>query len=383
MAIAAACFGATAVTLFLCFQSKHSWRRLWGELTGSRQHGTHVVVGVVGAIGNTPLICIESLSKATGCKILGKAEFLNPGGSVKDRVALRIVQEALSSGALQPGGLITEGTAGSTGVSLAMVAAAYGCHCFIAMPDDAAIEKAQLLQALGAEVQRLRPVSITHPEHPVNVARRRADEVPGAVFADQFENLANLRAHLDTGREILQQTGGQLDAFVSGAGTGGTIAGVSRVLKAHNPHIQVVLADPQGSSLFNKVKRGVLYTWHEAEGKRLKNPFDTITEGVGLNRLTANFAAAAVDDAVRVTDREAVEMAAYLLRNDGLFVGSSAAVNCVGAVKVARALGPGHTIVTVLCDGGARHLSKFHSPAYLQEVDLSPTASGPDLSWVT
>lgn len=292
------------------------------------------------------------------------------------------MQEALASGQLASGGLITEGTAGSTGVSLAMVAGAIGCRCFIAMPDDAAIEKAQLLQALGAEVVRLRPVAITHPEHPVNVARQRAADTPGAVFADQFENLANLRAHLDTGEEIWRQTGGALHAFVSGAGTGGTIAGVSAALKARHPGVRVVLADPQGSSLFNKVKRGVLYTWHEAEGKRLRNPFDTITEGVGLNRLTANFAAAAVDDAVRVSDREAVEMAAYLLRNDGLFVGSSAAVNCVGAVKAARALGPGHTVVTVLCDGGSRHLSKFHSPEYLAAQGLSPAASGRALDFV-
>eukprot|EP00775_Hariotina_reticulata_P012198 gene12198-12335_t len=210
-------------------------------------------IGVLASIGNTPLIRITSLSEATGCEILAKAEFLNPGGSVKDRVALGIVQEALGRGQLvAPGGLITEGTAGSTGVSLAMVAAALGCRCFIAMPDDAAVEKVQLLQALGAEVVRLRPVAITHPDHPVNLARRKAEETPGAVFADQFENLANLRAHLDTGEEIWQQTDGQLDAFVSGAGTGGTIAGVSLRLKSHNPAVKVVLADPQGSSLFNK-----------------------------------------------------------------------------------------------------------------------------------
>eukprot|EP00879_Flechtneria_rotunda_P017852 GHRR01018712.1.p1 GENE.GHRR01018712.1~~GHRR01018712.1.p1 ORF type:complete len:288 (+),score=90.52 GHRR01018712.1:262-1125(+) len=234
----------------------------------------------------------------------------------------------------------------------------------------------------GAEVVRLRPVSITHPKHPVNVASQKAADTPGAVFADQFENMANFRAHLDTGEEVWHQTGGRLHAFVAGAGTGGTVAGVSRALKQHSPNIQIVLADPQGSSLFNKVKRGVLYTWHEAEGKRLCNPFDTITEGVGLNRLTANFAAGLIDDAVRVTDREAVEMAAYLLRNDGLFVGSSAAVNGVGAVKAARSLGPGHTIVTVLCDGGARHLSKFHNPDYLKQHGLSQEATGRDLGFV-
>ncbi|WIA40306.1 hypothetical protein OEZ86_013677 [Tetradesmus obliquus] len=381
LAAAAALAAAASYALYRVYTRQQLLPSSWSN-SRQQQQLPPAVDSVLGAIGNTPLIRIASLSEQTGCEILGKAEFLNPGGSVKDRVALRIVAETLASGQLQPGGLITEGTAGSTGVSLAMVAAAVGCHCFIAMPDDAAVEKAQLLQALGAEVVRLRPVSITHPEHPVNVARQRAADTPGAVFADQFENLANLRAHLDTGREIWQQTCGKLHAFVSGAGTGGTIAGVSQGLKALNPSIQVVLADPQGSSLFNKVKRGVLYTWHEAEGKRLKNPFDTITEGVGLNRLTANFAAAAVDDAVRVSDREAVEMAAYLLRNDGLFLGSSAAVNCVGAVKAARALGPGHTIVTVLCDGGARHLSKFHSPQYLAQYDLTPVAEGRGLAFV-
>ncbi|KAF6244133.1 cysteine synthase [Scenedesmus sp. NREL 46B-D3] len=377
-AAAAALVAAASYALYKVY-TRQQLLPLAGTSSG-RQQLPPPVESVMGAIGNTPLIRIASLSEETGCEILGKAEFLNPGGSVKDRVALRIVQEALSSGRLQPGGLITEGTAGSTGVSLAMVAAAVGCRCFIAMPDDAAIEKAQLLQALGAEVVRLRPVSITHPEHPVNVARRKAADTPGAVFADQFENLANYRAHLGTGREIWQQTRGTLHAFVSGAGTGGTIAGVSQALKDLNPSISIVLADSQGSSLFNKVKRGVLYTWHEAEGKRLKNPFDTITEGVGLNRLTANFAAGVVDDAVRVSDSEAVEMAAYLLRNDGLFLGSSAAVNCVGAVKAARALGPGHTIVTVLCDGGARHLSKFHNPAYLRQYDLTPAATGVPLA---
>jgi len=216
-----------------------------------------VVEGLHGLIGNTRLVLIRSLSEATGCKILGKAEFQNPGGSVKDRVALEIISEALSDGRLARGGLITEGSVGSTGVSLAMVAAAAGIRCFIAMPDDAAIEKSQMLEALGAEVRRVRPVSIAHPQHFVNVARRRAAAEDGAVFADQFENPANLRAHLATGAEILEQTGGQLDAFVAGAGTGGTIAGVSQVLKKHDPSIRVVLVDPPGSSLYNKVPHAI------------------------------------------------------------------------------------------------------------------------------
>lgn len=249
-------------------------------------------------------------------QILAKAEFLNPGGSVKDRVALEIVREAVAEGRLRvPGGLIAEGTAGSTGISLAMVARALGCRCFIALPDDVAEEKAQTLAALGAEVCRLRPVSIAHPDHPVNVARRRAAaEGPGAVFADQFENLANMRAHLRTGDEIWRQAGGSVDAFVSGAGTGGTIAGVSAALKRRDSKVKVFLVDPPGSSLYNRVTRGVLYAREEAEGARLRHPFDTVTEGIGLNRLTANFAAAGVDGAFKGSDREAVEMAAHLLR---------------------------------------------------------------------
>ncbi len=301
---------------------------------------------------------------------------------MKDRVALEIIQEAFQDGRLVPGGLITEGTVGSTGVSLAMVAAAYGCRCFIAMPDDAAIEKSQMLEALGAEVERLRPVSIAHPSHFVNVARRRAASEPNALFADQFENPANFRAHLLTGQEIWAQSGGKVDAFVSGAGTGGTIAGVSAALKQRNSRIKVYLVDPPGSGLYNRVTRGVMYTSEEAEGKRLKHPFDTITEGVGINRLTANFAKAKVDGAFKASDKESVEMAQYLMRNEGLFVGSSAAVNCVGAVKLARKLGPGHVIVTVLCDGGHRHLSKFHNKEYLEKHGLTPTHTGRDLEFI-
>lgn len=352
------------------------------HLNTKHQSSSSTGSGLPSLIGNTPLIRIPTLSEATGCEILAKAEFLNPGGSVKDRVALKIIQEAFQDGRLVPGGLITEGTVGSTGVSLAMVAASYNCRCFIAMPDDAAIEKSQMLEALGAEVQRLRPVSIAHPSHFVNVARRRAASEPNALFADQFENPANFRAHVLTGQEVWVQSGGKVDAFVCGAGTGGTIAGVSAALKQRNSRIKVYLVDPPGSGLYNRVTRGVMYTSEEAEGKRLKHPFDTITEGVGINRLTANFAKAKVDGAFKSTDKESVEMAQYLMRNEGLFVGSSAAVNCVGAVKLARKLGPGHVIVTVLCDGGQRHLSKFHSREYLEKHGLTPTHAGRDLDFI-
>ncbi|MED6174068.1 hypothetical protein PIB30_065353 [Stylosanthes scabra] len=371
--------------------------------------------GVVDAIGNTPLIRINSLSDATGCQILGKCEFLNPGGSVKDRVALQIIQEALDSGQLCPGGIITEGSAGSTAISIATVAPAFGCKCHVVIPDDAAIEKSQIIEALGATVERVRPVSITHKDHFVNIARRRASEAnefasknrnsqlngkgtdqinghksngydhsslfptdcKGGFFADQFENLANFRAHYEgTGPEIWDQTNGNLDAFVAAAGTGGTVAGISSFLQEKNPGIKCFLIDPPGSGLYNKVTRGVMYTKEEAEGRRLKNPFDTITEGIGINRITKNFAKAKLDGAFRGTDLEAVEMARFLLKNDGLFLGSSSAMNCVGAVRVAQAMGPGHTIVTILCDSGMRHLSKFHNEEYLSQLGLLPKATG-------
>ncbi|WOH00179.1 hypothetical protein DCAR_0519537 [Daucus carota subsp. sativus] len=372
--------------------------------------------GLIEAIGNTPLIRINSLSQATGCQILGKAEFLNPGGSVKDRVAVKIIQEALELGLLAKGGIVTEGSAGSTAISLATVAPAYGCQCHVVIPDDAAIEKSQILEALGATVERVRPVSITHKDHYVNIAKRRAVEAnevalkqdiakqtngkdveqsngdiidgekqdtffsrdcKGGFFADQFENLANFRAHYEgTGPEIWKQTGGNLHSFVAAAGTGGTVAGVSRFLKEKDPNIKCFLIDPPGSGLFNKVTRGVMYTKEEAEGRRLKNPFDTITEGIGINRLTENFKMAELDGAFRGTDLEAVEMSRFLLKNDGLFVGSSSAMNCVGAVRVAQSLGPGHIIVTILCDSGMRHLSKFHSAQYLSQHGLIPRANG-------
>ncbi|XP_057765475.1 cysteine synthase 2 isoform X3 [Salvia miltiorrhiza] len=348
-------------------------------------------------------------------EILGKAEFLNPGGSVKDRVALKIIQEALECGALSPGGVVTEGSAGSTAISLATVAPAFGCSCHVVIPDDAAIEKSQILEALGATVERVRPVSITHKDHFVNIARRRAHEAnelaskyqdlseidnninqlndtdaafetnsskyltncKGGFFADQFENLANFRAHHEgTGPEIWEQVGGKLDAFVAAAGTGGTVAGVSRYLKEKDSSIKCFLVDPPGSGLFNKVTRGVMYTREEAEGRRLKNPFDTITEGIGINRLTENFKLAVLDGAFRGSDKEAVEMSRYVLKNDGLFLGSSSAMNCVGAVRVAQQMGPGHTIITILCDSGMRHLSKFYNAEYLAQYGLTPSASG-------
>ncbi|KAG2542497.1 hypothetical protein PVAP13_9NG641500 [Panicum virgatum] len=451
---AGAAAAAAAVSLITCYLLFHNsilkfpWARTARPSCASGRRTRRR--GLVEAIGNTPLVRINSLSDATGCEILGKAEFLNPGGSVKDRVAVKIIEEALESGDLICGGTVTEGSAGSTAISLATVAPAYGCRCHVVIPDDAAIEKSQIIEALGATVERVRPVSITHRDHFVNIARRRALEAnklaakqresnetqtngldhinskmmddklatmqseskktqnndqthvstkmphnskcdpssdskgcdpssdsKGGFFADQFENMANYRAHYEwTGPEIWEQTKGSLHAFVAAAGTGGTIAGVSRYLKEKNRSIKCFLMDPPGSGLFNKVTRGVMYTKEEAEGKRLKNPFDTITEGIGINRVTRNFMMAELDGAYRGTDREAVEMSRFLLRNDGLFLGSSSAMNCVGAVRVARDLGPGHTIVTILCDSGMRHLSKFFNDQYLADHGLTPTATG-------
>ncbi|EME44165.1 hypothetical protein DOTSEDRAFT_172236 [Dothistroma septosporum NZE10] len=335
-----------------------------------------ITTGVEGLIGNTPLIRLNSLSHETGCEILAKAEFLNgAGNSPKDRVALSMVNHAEEEGLLIPnrGDTIYEGTVGSTGISLASVARARGYRAHICMPDDVAIEKSDLLLKLGATVERVRPASIVDQNQFVNMARRRAQEhtddpdQPGrGFFADQFENTANYLAHQDTtGPEIYQQTSGKLDAFVVGAGTGGTIAGVALALKPLIPGMQVVLADPQGSGLYNKIKYGVMFSSTEAEGTRRRHQVDSIVEGIGINRLTTNFNAGMhlIDDAVKVSDEQAMKMARWLVEKEGLFVGASSAVNCVAAATVARKVGKGKRIVTVICDSGTRHLSKFWKEA--------------------
>ncbi|KAG9065347.1 hypothetical protein KI688_002672 [Linnemannia hyalina] len=350
--------------------------------------------GVAGLIGNTPMMRIKSLSDATGCEILAKAEFLNPGGSTKDRVALSMINTAEKEHILTPGNgsTIFEGTVGSTGISLAMMAKARGYNAWIVMPDDVALEKSQLLEKLGAHVEKVRPVSIVDKNQFVNLAKRRAQEFgkddttsnggdesssdgshKTGFFADQFENLANFNAHFTTtGPEIYRQTQGNVDAIVMGAGTGGTLAGVTKYLKALLPDLRTYLVDPQGSGLFNKVKYNIMYSPTEKEGKRKRHQVDTVVEGVGINRLTRNFAMSEgfIDDAIRVTDQEAVDMARYLVSQEGLFIGSSSAVNCVGAVRIARELGPGHTIVTLLCDSGHRHLTKFWNDEYLAKQGL-------------
>ena len=340
----------------------------------SSDRGIGIVDGVEGTIGNTPLIKIRSLSEATGCIILAKAEFLNgAGGSPKDRVALNMIQVAEEQGLLSPGrgDTIYEGTVGSTGISLAVLARARGYKAHICMPDDMAVEKSDLLHHLGATVERVPVAPITDPGHFVNLARSRAKEHTAAsdtpsrgFFADQFESLANYTAHMKTtGPEIYAQTDGQLDAFVAGAGTGGTIAGVAKYLKeeAGLTSLRVVLADPQGSGLYNKVRHGVMYSSTEREGTRRRRQVDTMVEGIGINRITENFeiGRGLIDDAVKVTDEQAARMARWLVERDGIFIGSSSAVNCVAAVVTALNMPKGSRVATILCDSGTRHLSKF------------------------
>ncbi|KAK0730370.1 tryptophan synthase beta subunit-like PLP-dependent enzyme [Lasiosphaeris hirsuta] len=354
----------------------HETEDLGGDGSNLRYNG--IVEGIEGCIGNTPLVKIRSLSEATGRTILAKAEFLNgAGGSPKDRVALNMIEAAEAQGLLTPGrgDTIYEGTVGSTGISLAVLARARGYRAHICMPNDQASEKSDLLHHLGAIVERVPPAPITSPDHFVNLARRRAyDHTASATtpdasrgfFADQFESPFNYQAHMQTtGPEILRQTGGRIDAFVAGAGTGGTVAGVAKYLKETAGlgllGMRVVLADPYGSGLFNKVRHGVMYAATEREGTRRRQQVDTIVEGIGINRITENFEAGRelVDDAVRVTDDQACRMARWLVERDGIFIGSSSAVNCVAAVATALKMPEGSVVVTVLCDSGTRHLSKF------------------------
>ncbi|KAJ1960925.1 Cysteine synthase 2 [Dipsacomyces acuminosporus] len=333
--------------------------------------------GVTGLIGNTPLVRINSLSDATGCEILAKAEFLNPGGSSKDRIALYLIEQAEKRGLLEPNtdSCIFEGTSGSTGISLAMVARAKGYLCHIVLPSDQAIEKTQLLQRHGAIVERVAPCSIVDKNNFVNIAKRRAQEYgkddpsgkKRGYFVDQFENPLNSETHFKTtGPEILKQTSGVIDAFVHGSGTGGTIAGITHYLKPRVPNLKCYLADPQGSGLANKVNYGVMFADTEREGTRRRQQVDTLVEGIGLNRLTRNFAnllskkeQCLLDGAISVSDKDAIKMSRWLMNNDGLFIGSSGAINCVAALNIARKLGPGHTVVTILADSGQRHLTKF------------------------
>jgi cysteine synthase A len=337
----------------------------------TRRRNPALARAAMAPVGGTPLVLLTSLSERTGCRLFAKLELLNPGGSIKDRVAWQAVLDAERAGLLRPGSTIVEGTSGSTGISLAFVARARGYRCHLVVPDDMSADKMRLLEALGARVEVVKPASIVNDGHYVNRARALAASLPGGVFIDQFENSSNWRAHVrTTGPEIWRQCGGELDAFVMSAGTGGTIAGVSRYLKARRPSIRVILAEPPGSSLHHRVRHGVAYAPQQAERTLRRHRYDTLVEGVGADRVTSNFARALIDDAIRVPDEETVEMARALLRDEALFVGSSSALNAVAAVRTAEALGPGHTIVTVFCDGGQRYTSSKLYPA------LAPSASG-------
>ncbi|KAK1059249.1 Cysteine synthase 2 [Friedmanniomyces endolithicus] len=358
--------------------------------THDRDSVEEIPVGIEGLIGNTPLIKLRALSEAVGCEILAKAEFLNgAGNSPKDRVALSMINHAEAEGLLVPGrgDIVYEGTVGSTGISLAAFAPIHVylpvwfiivdnvvvmkliLHYNRCMPNDVATEKSTLLTNLGATVERVLPASIIDQDQFVNVARRRAEEHTSSTnqkgqgfFADQFENTANYLAHQSTtGPEIYAQCSGRLDAFVSGAGTGGTISGVALALKPLLPNLKVVLADPQGSGLYNKVKFGVMFSSTETEGTRRRHQVDSVVEGVGINRLTANFEAGMglVDDAVKVTDEQAMRMARWVVQGEGVFIGASSAVNLVAAARVGREVGKGGRVVTIICDSGTRHLSRF------------------------
>ncbi|KAK6205337.1 cysteine synthase (O-acetylserine sulfhydrylase) (O-acetylserine (thiol)-lyase) [Scheffersomyces amazonensis] len=331
--------------------------------------------GIESQIGNTPLIEIKSLSKITGCKIYAKLELANPGGSAKDRVALAIIRHNEQMGNLTPyhGDIIFEGTSGSTGISFAILANALGYTAHICLPDDTSPEKLSLLRALGAELEPVKPASIVDPNQYTNAARKGSDRINNdpedprhAIFADQFENDYNWRIHYETtGPEIWQQMDENVDVFINGSGTGGTIAGVGKYLHEQNSQVKIILADPQGSGLANRVNYGVMYDTVEKEGTRRRHQVDTLVEGIGLNRLTWNFKQAEpyLHEAIRVSDDQALKMAKYLCINDGLFWGSSAAINCVAAIQTALKYGPGQRIVVVACDSGARHLSKFWKQA--------------------
>jgi cysteine synthase A len=326
-----------------------------------------IVDGFTGAVGRTPLIRLNRLSDETRCEILGKAEFLNPGGSVKDRAALGIIEDAERRGQLMPGSTVVEGTAGNTGIGLAHVCNTRGYRCIIVMPDNQSDEKYRLLKTLGADVRRVRTVPYSDPNHYQKVARRVAEEIDGAFWANQFDNTANRDAHeRTTGPEIWEQTGGQIDAFVTSTGTGGTLGGVSRSLKHSKPGVFIGLADPQGSSLYAWIRTGEL----KATGP------GSITEGIGIGRVTANLDGSPIDDAVHVDDDRTVRMVYRLLREEGLFRGSTSGLNVAAAVDVADRLGRGHTIVTMLCDGGAKYQSRLFNRDWLAEKNLLDAADG-------
>ncbi len=329
-------------------------------------HGSAWQDDMAAAIGNTPLIRLRRASEATGCTILGKAEFMNPGGSVKDRAGLYIIADAETRGVLKPGGTIVEGTAGNTGIGLTLVGNARGYRCVIVMPETQSREKIDYLRMIGADLRLVPAKPFRDPGNYVHVSRRLAEET-GALWANQFDNLANRQGHYaSTGPEIWQQTGGRVDAFTCACGTGGTLAGTALALKERNPSVRIVLADPEGSALYGWVKNGDLTVTGSS-----------VTEGIGQSRVPANLEGAPIDDAEKIPDAEALEWIYDVLIHEGLSVGTSSGINIAAAVRVARAMGPGHVVVTILCDGGSRYQSKLFNPAFLQEKGL------PVPTWLT
>ena len=324
-----------------------------------------IAANVIDAIGHTPLIELQAASKATGCRILGKAEFMNPGGSVKDRAALAIVRDAETKGLLKPGGVIVEGTAGNTGIGLALVANALGYRTVIVIPETQSQEKKDMLRLQGAELIEVPAVPYSNPDNYVKLSgrlaeRMAADSPTGAIWANQFDNVANREGHrLTTGPEIFDATEGKVDGFICAVGSGGTLGGVSMALKARNPKIRIGLADPMGAALYS------YYTTGE-----LKASGSSITEGIGQGRITKNLEGVEVDVAYQVPDDEALRVVFDLAENEGLLLGGSSGVNVAGAIRLAREMGPGHTIVTILCDGGQRYQSRLFNPEFLKAKGL-------------
>ena len=321
--------------------------------------------GVIEAIGNTPLIKLERASAETGCTILGKAEFMNPGQSVKDRAALAIIRDAEAKGQLKPGGVIVEGTAGNTGIGIALVGNALGYSSVIVIPETQSQEKKDMLRLAGATLVEVPAAPYANPNNYVKVSGRLAEELAktepnGAIWANQFDNVANRQGHIDTtGPEIWEQTAGKVDGFICAVGSGGTLAGVGMALKARNPKLTIGLADPMGAALYSYYTAGVL----KAEGS-------SITEGIGQGRITANLVDAPVDIAFQIPDAEAVQIVFDLLEQEGLCLGGSSGINVAGAIRLAKQMGPGHTIVTVLCDYGTRYQSKLFNPEFLRSKNL-------------
>jgi len=330
--------------------------------------------GLSAAVGATPLIRLRHLSAATGCEILGKAEFMNPGGSVKDRTALGLILDGERSGALRPGGTIVEGTAGNTGIGLALLGNARGYRSLFIVPDNFSHEKTDLLKSLGAEVRRVPPKPYKHPENFQHIARRSAESIPGGWWANQFDNVANRAVHYQTtAPEIWEQTAGKVTGFVASIGSGGTIAGVAQFLKERDGAIRTVVADPYGAAMWSWFKHG--HTDFD-DG-------DSVAEGIGQGRVTRNVEGSLVDDAYRVSDQVAIEVLNHLLRAEGLYLGLTSAINVAGALRLARERGPGQVIVTILCDGGARYASRIFNAGWLAERGLTPTTTGLEfLDWL-